>query len=255
MALLLDPLVIVLVVLAVGLALLLRPKGAPQWSRRARIGFILAWVAWGLTYVFSSSVFSSRFVHHYESIGADLDKVLGPGEHPDVALVVLAGGPRTNNHAFPWSERIDGSSQARTLAAARLDKQYGFGVVIPTGAPPIMAMGMDELLVRLGTPKEKIREETRATSTRENARYCADMLRELGIRRVVLVTSALHLRRATKYFEREGLEVYGAIADLQSFDTDSINSVSDFLPSSDAMFQSQMALHEVLGRIAQAMGR
>jgi len=47
--------------------------------------------------------------------------------------------------------------------------------------------------------------ESRATTTRESARFCAALLAEYEVRRVVIVTDAYHQRRARLAFRRAGL--------------------------------------------------
>lgn len=252
MARLLDPLCVVMILIGAALVSLGRVRVEDSAQRkRKRAGLVLGWLGWALAYLASSSNFSSGLVHHFEAVGADLEAKLGAGEHPAIAMVVLSGAPRTNNLSYPYSERIDASSQARVLAAARVEQRYHVGAIIVTGAPPLMATGMKELLERLGVPGDKIKEETQATSTEENAKYCAPILKELGAHTIVLVTSALHLHRASAFFEREGFEVLGAPADPQTFDNASRNTLSDFLPSSDTLSHTDMALHEVFGRIKQ----
>jgi uncharacterized SAM-binding protein YcdF (DUF218 family) len=75
-------------------------------------------------------------------------------------------------------------------------------------------MGMDrslasvfaEYLVRSGVPADVLILEERSTSTHENAQFTTQLLRNVPGKKVLL-TSDLHIFRATKAFQHEGLDV------------------------------------------------
>lgn len=73
-----------------------------------------------------------------------------------------------------------------------------------------------ELLVRWGVPREHLVLEERSVNTRTNALETAALARSLGLRRLLLVTSALHLPRAAGCFRAAGLEVDLAPTDWHS---------------------------------------
>lgn len=60
-------------------------------------------------------------------------------------------------------------------------------------------------LVQQGVPAAAIAPEWRSGSTRENARYSAELLRARGIEDVALVTCDDHMPRALRAFRRAGL--------------------------------------------------
>ncbi len=101
--------------------------------------------------------------------------------HGDV-IVVLGGG----------------TDQGRPEWAAKLFKEGEAPIVLVSG------YGDDQLTVRLlrqnGVPHEAIQVENASTSTLENALYSTRMLREMGARRVIIVTSWYHSRRALACF-------------------------------------------------------
>lgn len=63
------------------------------------------------------------------------------------------------------------------------------------------------LATGLGVPGGACLLETESRSTAENARHSARLLRERGIREIILVTDPFHLLRASHHFRREGLAV------------------------------------------------
>ena len=66
---------------------------------------------------------------------------------------------------------------------------------------------MKALARSLGVPADAIIAEDRSTRTVENAREVAGIVRRAGARDILLVTSALHMRRAKLCFEHMGLQV------------------------------------------------
>ena len=86
--------------------------------------------------------------------------------------------------------------------------------------------------------------KTAALTTWDNARLSAPLLQEQGIRRIVLVTHAWHLRRAVPLFEAQGLSVIPA--GIQ-FSSTRIDSLLDVLPTPAGLRDSTFALHEWLG--------
>lgn len=69
------------------------------------------------------------------------------------------------------------------------------------------AEAMRRYLVERGVPEERIVIEDKSTSTRENIRLSAELLKERGIKRAVIVTNDFHQYRADIYARRNGLTV------------------------------------------------
>ncbi len=119
------------------------------------------------------------------------------------AMVVLSGG-----RYFDGS--LNEASLERTVAAVRLYR-LGFAPrVLFTGGPccgESASALMAQLAVELGVPADAVQLEERSMRTSENARFCAAMLRQQHVDRVLLVTGALHLLRAQQAFEAAGVEV------------------------------------------------
>lgn len=69
------------------------------------------------------------------------------------------------------------------------------------------AEAMRRYLVERGIPDERIIVEGKSTSTRENIRLSAELLKERGLDRAVIVTNDFHQYRADIYARRNGLTV------------------------------------------------
>ena len=81
-----------------------------------------------------------------------------------------------------------------------------------TGAEAKIAKRM---LVSLGVPENMILVETKSINTTQNAKFSAEILREQGFSRPILVTSAFHMKRAVLNFEKQDITVTPYPADYQ----------------------------------------
>jgi uncharacterized SAM-binding protein YcdF (DUF218 family)/lysophospholipase L1-like esterase len=127
----------------------------------------------------------------------------GTGAEPADAVVVLGAGVigdcSPNNNAL--RRVILGVRQWRAQQGAVLLFTGG------TGDPCPVAEAMARSAREFGVPKHRLRVETTATNTHENAELTAALLRGWGMSRVVLVTDHMHMRRAVGTFERSGFTV------------------------------------------------
>jgi uncharacterized SAM-binding protein YcdF (DUF218 family) len=240
----LDPLLLLLVALAVGLWLLRPSHALGRPRRRARAGFTLAWAAWATLYAASMPVVAQVLTGWAELRGPPLDRALASTDPARTALVVLAGGLRTFDRTTPPRERLDGATTARILGASRIYLEHPFALVILSGAPEQEGVAMADLITTLGVPRERLVIESASYSTRENAERSQAILRERGFDTVVLATSATHLRRAVHEFERVGARVIPAAVEVIG---PSRFFYDELLPSSSALNRSNQMIHELLG--------
>lgn len=185
-----------------------------------------------------------------------------PGVGAD-AIVVLGG---CMQQALPPRRAVEISDAGdRVLEAARLWREGRAPRLVVTGGPwdasqhPYSeASAMAELLEFLGVPAEVILQESRSRTTRENALEVKGVLEPLGVRRILLVTSALHMARAVALFRAQGFEVIPAPTDFvvaeigrRSFQLE----VLTLLPNVDSLSLTTRALHEWMGiAVAAALG-
>jgi uncharacterized SAM-binding protein YcdF (DUF218 family) len=114
-----------------------------------------------------------------------------------------------------------------------------------TGKTPEAAW-MARLLEEWNVPSTAIRTEIGSINTRENAVRSYQALAPLGIRRILLVTSAMHMPRAAGAFRKVGFEVIAVPSDFHSGWREP-NTPSRWLPSVYSLANSDIALHEWLG--------
>jgi uncharacterized SAM-binding protein YcdF (DUF218 family) len=105
-------------------------------------------------------------------------------------------------------------------------------------------------LMQIGFPEEDILIESESKNTYENALYTKKELEKLGLQNssLLLVTSASHMYRAKKCFEKQGLQVDTYSADVKAgprkFVFDHL-----FIPNEEAFVKWYNLLHEILGVI------
>jgi uncharacterized SAM-binding protein YcdF (DUF218 family) len=100
---------------------------------------------------------------------------------------------------------LGGGSHERPERAAELFKAQAASRIIISGE------GDDEinrqLLIQAGVPAGAIQFEGKSRTTRENAEFTIKLLRAEKVRRVIIVTSWYHSRRALKCFEHFAPEI------------------------------------------------
>ena len=235
----LNPLVIGLVLVIVGGLCLWR-----SW-RKAGFGLLIVAVAW--LWLWSTPMM-------YRWIGGALESewpVVKAEDAPKAdAIVLLGGGMGSNTNAYPYAEMWNGAD--RVWHAARLYKAGKAPLVIPTGR------GEQEstvpLLRDLGVPESAIVVEGEARNTEENARFVEKILEPRNTqntrKRVLLVTSAWHMRRSVLMYRKyaPSLEIIPAAADYEAtVNTSHPFCFKDIWPDTNALFANSYIFKEYLG--------
>jgi uncharacterized SAM-binding protein YcdF (DUF218 family) len=86
--------------------------------------------------------------------------------------------------------------------------------------------------------------EGASDNTRENAKYSHQLLQKEGIRRIYLVTHAWHMPRSARVFRAAGFEVVPAPT---AFTTRYRTDMLSFVPRAEALRDSRVFLHELIG--------
>jgi uncharacterized SAM-binding protein YcdF (DUF218 family) len=236
--LLVYPLGLSLLLLAWGLLLLVA-------GRRTGAGLVvclaLAWL-----YAWSTPVVSHAVRASLEGAFANEPVEALPSAD---AIVLLGGGVDPMPPDWPYADLNDGADRvwhaARVYHAGRAPVVVVSGGRVPGREDRVSeAEAMRGLLVDLGVPADAIVLEDRARTTRENAVFVAEELQRLGAGDVLLVTSALHMRRALASFAGLGLNLRPAATD---FSEPPVDAILRWLPDAKALAASTAALREYLG--------
>ncbi|MCC6147156.1 MAG: YdcF family protein [Anaerolineaceae bacterium] len=137
------------------------------------------------------------------------------------AIVILGGGTDAPDFPRPMVDLT--SAGDRVLYGGLLYKEGKAPLILLSGGN-IAWLGakgntpaeqMAEILDLLEIPHDHVLLQTRSQNTYEDALYSGEMLKEKGITRIFLVTSALHMPRSVRLFTKQGLEVIPAPTDYR----------------------------------------
>ena len=209
---------------------------------------LLIWYAALLLWAFSMPVVSDGLMRFVE--GGSVRIPVSAVDNAD-AIVVLSGMIRQVDGAplGEWGDAVD-----RFEGGIDLFKAGKAPVIVFTrGQLPWQqdAVPEGELLerraVRLGIPLRVIRLTEKVGNTADEAVAVEKLLGVgKGKKKIILVTSAYHARRSVLLFEQAGFDVVPFRVDYQ-VDVNSGLTVLRFLPSADALAQSEKALREMIG--------
>lgn len=174
------------------------------------------------------------------------------------AILVLSGGLVDRVPPRQTIEVADAGD--RLLYAAHLFKQRKAGLIICTGgvatggdAPRSAAEVMAEFLTTLGVPREAIVTEGASSNTREHARNLPAIFQERKIKKVLLVTSALHMPRSVGVFHKQFPEVELVPAPTDFHATEQraaapwYRQLGAVVPTPARLLAFSEAMHEYLG--------
>ena len=130
---------------------------------------------------------------------------------------------------------------ASMLEASRLHRQTGLPVLASGGDGEAAAI-KNHLEKNLQTPVKWT--EGNSLNTEQNAKFSAVILARAQVRKIILVTHAMHMRRAQTMFADQGFEVVPAPTDFSAWPK---LQLRDLLPSSEGRKLAKLALHEVFG--------
>ncbi|MBT1700508.1 YdcF family protein [Fulvivirgaceae bacterium PWU4] len=197
-------------------------------------------------FVISISPVPQWLIHRLEDTYPVVD-IAEAGGAPDVHILVMGAG-----HAYapglPHLNQLSDPARARLNEAIRLHRLLPGSRIVCSGYSASGRIPQAEMLAKaaleLGVaPADTLMVPTPANSAEE----AKDYSRRFGKQhKLVLVTSAFHMRRAMKYFEREGLAPVAAPTD-HYIKRDPQKNAYDFWPSSAKIHMMALVIHEYGG--------
>lgn len=169
--------------------------------------------------------------------------------HGAQAIVVLGAASMERAPEYAGADTPDPVALARLQYGAHLQHATALPLLVTGGlqrrqadAVPVGATMARVLRDDFRTPVKWV--ENSARDTAQNAAFSARLLKADGVRRVLLVTHAMHMPRSREAFIREGLEVVDAPT---AFVSRSRFTPMMLLPSAGGLYQSFYATHEWVG--------
>ncbi len=160
-------------------------------------------------------------------------------------VIVVLGGDSYNTGV------LQEASLKRLLTGFVLHKETGKPIILSGGSKvinsPPEAQGMKSMLLSLGVDKRSIITDVRSTTTRENARFTKELMLKRNYKSAIIVTSAYHMKRAIRSFEREGIK---ALPYPTDFKRDMRYNLYSFIPKTSTLHDSSKAIREYIAQMA-----
>ena len=211
--------------------------------------------AFSILIIFSNGISSSILLKILENPWERLDySVIEPAD----GIVVLSGGGIVHHDNTKIIEWIDPD---RFLAGVELYRAKKSNKLIFTrGASPLNSYKLTEgdiyrrEAMSMGVPRNDILTTYRVFNTLNEAKAVKKILREKlnsNPNNIILVTSAFHMHRAKRLFEREGISIIPYPVDFKSnkINFQLLKNPLIWIPNAKYLQKSSMAIREIIGRI------
>ncbi len=212
---------------------------------KERLRIVLVFIAIGI-YILSISPTASLVIKPLES--AYYDQPVASGLKDFDAYVILGGGIVEGAKDPAGEGALNNSSLARSIAALRLYQRQPKTIVFSGGSilgRTAEAEIAKRFLVSLGVPAHDIIMENKSTDTYENAKFTKEIADKHKLKRIILITSAAHMKRAHLLFRKHFKEIVPYPTDYRvptkKYD------LLDFLPSAGNIEVIEIAVKEYLG--------
>ena len=165
-----------------------------------------------------------------------------PKEIKGDVIVVLGGGVYN-------SGVLKGRSLKRLIAGYRIHMITGNPIILSGGKGIGMvpeADVMKKILLDLGVDEDYVFVDSKSRDTWENAIYVKRICERIGCSKVILVTSAFHMRRALWTFRKAGVD---AVPYPTDFRFEGRYNLYSIFPKYSVFFDSATAIREYLGLV------
>lgn len=206
-----------------------------------------------MIYLLSTNAFANMLMrpleYAYEPSSATVD-----------AIVVLGGGMTPNTNDVSGKGNLGPYSANRLLTAVQLQRKLGVPIIF-SGGKVFSDSGNEaevagRVLRNLGLEPSKIILDSEARNTAENALYTAKIADKHHFKNIYLVTSAFHMPRSMKSFEKQlgtdGITVVPYPCDYLVSGNTSL-TFFNLCPQFNSLEKSFLALHEYLGLLAMCI--
>jgi uncharacterized SAM-binding protein YcdF (DUF218 family) len=163
-----------------------------------------------------------------------LGGIFGPASPPGRVLNVAESGERLEAGIALWQAK---KAPWLVFTAGRIP--WG-GQAEPEGAQSA------RVAIGRGVPAEQVLVTREVGNTADEARAVRDLVRERGWKKIILVTSGWHMRRAARQFRKAGVDFVPFPVDYQATPRQPF-TVLDFLPRADGLRFTEFTLRELYG--------
>ena len=208
----------------------------------------LIYIAIGVLYILSTPIFSNNFFKLVE--GNEYRKPISAIDSAD-AIVVLSGMLEINEVGdstyIEWGDPDRFFGGITLFKAGKAQKLVFTGGKMPWDkAKKTEGDVLKEFAISNGIPEEKIFVTKDVENTADEAVAVKELINPS--KRIILVTSAYHMYRAKKLFEKQGLILIPYKVDYKA-SRNNTTTLMDFLPSAGNIELIETGIKEIIGRI------
>jgi len=208
----------------------------------------IIYIAVAALYIISTPIFSNNFFRIVE--GNEYRKPISTIDSAD-AIVVLSGMLEINevgNSTYvEWGDHDSFFGGVDLFTASKAQKLVFTGGKMPWDkVKKTEGEVLKDYAISNGIPSEKIFVTEDVENTAEEAVAVKELISPS--KRIILVTSAYHMYRAKKVFEKQGFIVIPYKVDYK-VNCNIERVVMDFLPNTNALNLTELGIREIIGRI------
>lgn len=230
--------------------LLLALAGVLLWRQRPALARRLIGASLALLWLLATPVVPEFLLHCLENPASALPAQAAASRDAQSAgaIVVLGGGLYA--HAPEYAgDTVSLATLQRIRYAASLARSLHKPILVSGGSPTGSAQAEADLMRQVlqqefDTPVQWL--ESGSDNTYQSARNCQRILDKPGLHKILLVTHAWHMPRASRAFARAGFAVIPAPT---AFTTRYKIDALAFMPNADALLNSRIFLHELIGML------
>ena len=211
----------------------------------------LIYIAIGVLYILSTPIFSNNFFKIVEGSGHnDYRKPISAIDSAD-AIVVLSGMLEINEVGdstyIEWGDPDRFFGGVALFKAGKAQRLVFTGGKMPWNkAKKTEGEVLKEYAISNSIPSENILVTKGVENTADEAVAVKELISPS--KRIILVTSAYHMYRAERLFEKQGFRVIPYKVDYKTAGKSAIN-VMDFLPSAGNLEMTETGIREIIGRL------
>ncbi|MBA4423748.1 MAG: hypothetical protein C0390_11740 [Syntrophus sp. (in: bacteria)] len=237
-----EPLPLSLALLIAGLGLLI--------AKRRKAAIVCSTMGIGILLVLGYGLFTKQALYSLERSYAPLvvEKIT-PKVRDQIRHVVVLGSGHVSDPDLPKTAQIGGDSLYRLIEGVRLYRLLpGTKLVISGGVipdPVTNARVVSDVARQIGIPAQDTIVEERPSDTIEEARLLQGLV---GNKPFIMVTSAVHMKRAVRIFQDFGMRPVPAPTDFIIKNSPG-GAIESWLPNCGNLWISQRVIYEWLGEI------
>jgi len=208
----------------------------------------LIYIAIGFLYILSTPICSNNFFKLVE--GSEYKEPISAIDSAD-AIVVLSGMLEINELGdstyIEWGDPDRFFGGLALFKAGKAQKLVFTGGKMPWNkAKKSEGEVLRDYAISNGIASEKIFITKDVENTADEAVGVKELISPS--KRIILVTSAFHMYRAKRLFEKEGFEVIAYKVDYKTAGNSTV-TVMDFLPSVGNLAMTESGMREIIGRL------